>query len=220
VKAFWSSEQGARLAQFLNVRIRGGAIVYPSEPLRALELTDLDEVHVVILGQDPYHGAGQAHGLAFSVPCGVKPPPSLVNIYKELDRDPGVQGFTVPQTGNLEPWATRGILLLNTTLTVEQGLPGSHAEQGWEALTSQLICELARQPHPIVFMLWGAHAQSKEQIIRECLSKDLSSKLILKSNHPSPLSAFRGKNPFLGNAHFSQASAWLAYRGVDLSWWL
>jgi uracil-DNA glycosylase len=220
VKAFWGSEQGIELAQFLNARIRGGAVVYPSEPLRALELTDLADVCVVILGQDPYHGAGQAHGLAFSVPSGVKPPPSLVNIYKELDRDPGVGGFAVPQSGNLEAWATRGVLLLNTTLTVEEGSPGSHAARGWEALTSQLIGEIAKQSRPVVFMLWGAHAQSKEQIIRDNLSHDDLSKLILKSNHPSPLSALRGNNPFWGNAHFSQACAWLAQRGVDLNWCL
>ncbi len=216
LQVFWRSEEGVELSHFLLSRLEGGAHIYPSEPFKALELTPFDQVNVVILGQDPYHAPGQAHGLAFSVPEGIKPPPSLVNIFKELKRD--VSGFDVPTSGNLKPWARGGVLLLNTTLTVEQGKPASHAGQGWEVLTDLLVSKLAAETRPLVFMLWGAHAQSKVEAIKSSSGWLESQRLILTSNHPSPLSALRGKTPFIGNGHFSTARDWLAKKGIKLDW--
>ena len=218
LRIFWRSELGLRLAEFIKARINSGARIYPKDVYRALQLTPFDEVSIVILGQDPYHGPGQAHGLSFSVPKGVKTPPSLANIFKELVRDPLIEGFHTPESGNLEAWAQKGVLLLNTTLTVEQGAPASHSGQGWEVLTDLLINALAEQDRPIVFMLWGAHAQSKEQGIRRAKGWNELQKLVLSSNHPSPLSALRGKTPFIGNGHFSSAKNWLSKHGIDRSW--
>lgn len=218
VDAFWQSEQGLMLHEFLRKRTQSGARIYPPAPLSALALTPFDQVRVVILGQDPYHGAAQAHGLAFSVPRGVKRPPSLGNIFKELLRDTGSGVRALPEHGNLQDWARAGVLLLNTTLTVEEGEPGAHAGRGWETFTDLLIEALARETRPMVFMLWGAHAQSKLAILTASKGWSSKDRLVLCSSHPSPLSARRGQKPFIGNGHFSAARDWLAERGVKLHW--
>ena len=203
VDGFFASAAGTRLQAFLGERLASGATIFPPQPLRALALTPPDEVRVVILGQDPYHGRGQAEGLAFSVVPGVRVPPSLRNIFKEIERDLGTPppAFPVPG-GSLVQWANNGVLLLNTCLTVEEGQPASHARKGWEVLTDAVIRQVAEGPHPVVFMLWGAHAQSKHALIPADRGH-----LVLTSNHPSPLSALRPPVPFIGNAHFSQARA-------------
>ncbi len=203
LRAFWASAEGQHLADFVRARLQAGAVVYPPQPLRALELTALDEVRVVILGQDPYHGPGQAEGLAFSVPDGVKFPPSLRNIFVELARDLGAEP---PASGSLAHWARRGVLLLNTCLTVEQGRPASHARQGWETLTDQLIRACSAHAAPKAFLLWGTHAQSKAGLI------DAGRHLVLQANHPSPLSARRPPRPFIGCAHFGRVQSWLEQR--------
>jgi uracil-DNA glycosylase len=212
VDAWGRSPAGQGLLAYLAQRQAAGALIYPPEPLRALRLTPLAATRVVILGQDPYHGPGQAEGLAFSVPEGVKVPPSLRNIFKELQRD---LGQPLPLNGHLGAWAARGVLLLNTCLTVEDGAPASHAKRGWEALTDALIEAAARDDKsPKVFMLWGAHAQAKAGLIAAAGPQHL----LLQANHPSPLSATRGPTPFIGCGHFSQAAAWLAARGAGLDW--
>ena len=200
---FFASSTGAALLAFLQQRLAQNAVIFPPQPLRALELTAPEQVRVVILGQDPYHGRGQAEGLAFSVAPGVALPLSLRNIFKELQRDLGTPppGFPAPG-GSLVKWARHGVLLLNTCLTVEEGLPASHAKQGWEALTDAVIRKVSAGEHPVVFMLWGAHAQSKRELI------DASRHKVLVANHPSPLSALRPPLPFIGCEHFSQAKAW------------
>jgi len=215
VDAWTSSPSGQRLLAHLAERQAAGALIYPPDPLhvlRALRLTPLASTRVVILGQDPYHGPGQAEGLAFSVPVGIKPPPSLRNVFKELQRD---IGLPPPNSGHLGAWAQRGVLLLNTCLTVEDGAPASHAKRGWEALTDALIDAAARDASPKVFMLWGAHAQAKAGLIQAAGPQHL----LLQANHPSPLSATRGATPFIGCGHFSQAIAWLAVRGLVLDWY-
>lgn len=201
---FWASPEGASLKAFLDNQRAQGATIYPPEPLRALQLTPPDRVRVVVLGQDPYHGPGQAEGLAFSVAPGVRPPPSLRNIFQELQRD---LGLPAPANGSLVRWAQQGVLLLNTCLTVEDGQPASHARRGWESLTDRIIERCGTTGHPKVFLLWGAHAQKKADLI------DAGRHLLLFANHPSPLSARRGPVPFIGCGHFSQANAWLAQRG-------
>ena len=203
VEAFLASEGGGRLGRFLDERRNAGASIYPPQPFAALALTPFDTVRVVILGQDPYHGAGQAHGLAFSVPAGVKPPPSLRNIFLELQRD---LGCAPTSSGSLEHWARQGVLLLNAVLTVEDGSPGAHAGRGWEALTADLLRRLADDARPKVFMLWGALAQARRAGIGE-------PHLVLEANHPSPLSARRPPVPFLGCGHFSRANAFLEASG-------
>jgi uracil-DNA glycosylase len=205
IEHFLASSTGQQLGMFIKRRLAAGAVIYPPQPFRALELTPLADVEVVILGQDPYHGPGQAHGLAFSVPDGVKPPPSLRNIFKELARDPRVRPEVHPG-GSLERWASQGVLLLNTSLTVEEGQAASHARQGWEILTDQLISAVSAKPEPVVFMLWGAHAQSKRALIQ-------SRHLVLTANHPSPLSALRPPQPFIGCGHFSAANDFLEGHG-------
>lgn len=212
VEAFAASPTGIALDAYLRERRAAGAAIYPPQPLRGLELTPFGSVRVVILGQDPYHGAGQAHGLAFSVPDGVPLPPSLRNILAELSTD---CGCARPASGNLQRWAAQGVLLLNTVLTVEDGRPASHARRGWEALTDALIAALAGDAVPKVFMLWGAHAQAK----RSLLEAGSGRHLMLSANHPSPLSARRPPQPFLGCRHFSQANAFLAARGRGLIGW-
>jgi uracil-DNA glycosylase len=203
VESFLASDEGRQLAAFLEARRKAGAVIYPPQPFTALMLTPFDAVRVVILGQDPYHGAGQAHGLAFSVPPGVRAPPSLRNILLELRRD---LGCTPAEHGTLESWARQGVLLLNAVLTVEEGAPGSHARRGWEALTSGLLRLLNADARPKVFMLWGAFAQAHRAGIGE-------PHLVLEANHPSPLSARRPPVPFLGCCHFSRANAFLAAQG-------
>lgn len=207
VDHFWASPEGASLGGFLRSRLAAGAVIFPDQPLRALALTPLSQVKVVILGQDPYHGPGQAQGLAFSVAPGLKLPPSLRNIFKEIRRDPllGASAVTLPENGSLVSWAMQGVLLLNTCLTVEQGRPASHARQGWEGLTRAVLQAVAAKSEPVVFMLWGAHAQ---RMYREGIEsiRAPSAHLVLTANHPSPLSALRPPHPFLGCAHFSAAN--------------
>ena len=206
VEAWAASPRGQRLQAFLAERVAAGATVYPPEPLRALTLTPLSATRVVILGQDPYHGPGQAEGLAFSVPEGVRPPPSLLNIFKEIERDLGVPR---PKTGSLVGWARGGTLLLNAVLTVEDGQPASHANRGWEQLTDAIIQAAAEDAAPKVFMLWGSYAQAKAPLI-DAAQRD---HLVLKANHPSPLSALNPPLPFIGCGHFSTAKVWLKERG-------
>ena len=200
VDAFFASERGQQLLDFLRDRLQADAVIFPVQPLRALQLTPPDRVRVVILGQDPYHGRGQAEGLAFSVAPGVPLPPSLRNIFKELERDLGrpKPAFPVPG-GSLVSWAKNGILLLNTCLTVEQGVPASRAGRGWEELTDAVIRHIAEREQSVIFMLWGAHAQSKRGLI------DTTRHHVLVANHPSPLSALRPPLPFIGCGHFGRA---------------
>jgi len=209
VEGFLSSSAGLRLASFIRERLAARARIYPPRPFRALELTPLHSVRAVILGQDPYHGAGQAEGLAFSVRTGVKLPPSLRNIFKEL----GCLADDPPVTGSLVDWAHRGVLLLNACLTVEDGQPGSHANKGWEVLTDALLAEVAARASPCVYMLWGAHAQAKAALIEQTAAHHGREALVLQANHPSPLSAARPPIPFLGCGHFALARDWLAARG-------
>ena len=183
--------------------------VYPAPKniFNALELCPLDAVKVVILGQDPYHGPGQAHGLSFSVPDDIKTPPSLQNIYKEIKSDIGTD---IPESGNLERWAKQGVLLLNATLTVEKSQAGSHQGWGWETFTDAIIKTVSDQKEHVVFLLWGKHAQAKEDLI------DGSKHLILKAPHPSPFSAHTG---FFGCKHFSQTNEYLKKNGLEEIEW-
>ncbi len=197
-----ASEQARQLGGWLRAEEAAGKPIYPprGSRLRALELTAREAVKVVILGQDPYHGPGQAMGLSFSVPAGVRVPPSLMNIYKELHADLGLE---IPRHGDLTPWAKRGVLLLNTTLTVEGGLAGSHAGRGWDAVTDAVVAAVAQGKQPCVFVLWGAHAQKKAARLPELAN---GRHLVLRSPHPSPLSAHRG---FFGSKPFSKVNAFL-----------
>lgn len=204
---FFASPDGKKLQKFLDDRKSKKVEIFPPDPFFVFRLVPLNRVKVVILGQDPYHGPGQAHGMAFSVLPGVKVPPSLRNIFKELERS---TGFSMPKSGYLKPWAEQGVLLLNTILTVEQGKPMSHAGKGWEKLTDKIIQTLADQNSPKVFLLWGKPAQSKKRLIEAGNGKNL----ILESNHPSPLSANRPPIPFLGNDHFVKTNEWLKNNGI------
>jgi len=196
------------LVAFVDARVAAGQRVYPAQPLAALCDSAPEQVRVVILGQDPYHGAGQAHGYAFSVPDGVRPPPSLRNILAERTRD--CPGDSEAATGNLLAWSRQGVLLLNTVLTVEEGAPGSHAGQGWEIFTDAIIDAIAAQPAPKAFLLWGAHAQAKKARIEAAQSPAL----VLCANHPSPLSARRPPQPFVGCGHFSQVNRYFQGQGL------
>jgi uracil-DNA glycosylase len=202
-----ATPESRRLGGWLRQIEDGGTRVFPprGQRLHALELTPLDKVKVVILGQDPYHGPGQAHGLCFSVPEGIRIPPSLVNIYKELENDLGVPRR---DSGNLEHWARQGVLLLNNSLTVEAGRAGSHAGKGWEAITDAAVTAVARREEPSVFILWGNHARNKAQRVAELGPG--TRHLVLTSPHPSPLSAHSG---FFGSKPFSQANAFLEAHG-------
>ncbi len=221
VDRFLSSDAGLQLGRFIQDRLAQGAVVYPPTPFRALEVTALAEVKVVILGQDPYHGPGQAEGLAFSVAPGVKPPPSLRNMFKEIARDPALRRSSAvsPDSGSLLAWARQGVLLINACLTVEQGQPGSHAGQGWEVLTDAIIRAVAARPGPVVFMLWGAHAQAKQALIAATGADRRVAHLVLVANHPSPLSALRPPKPFIGCAHFSLANQFLQQQGQPAIAW-
>jgi len=208
-----AAPEARRLGGWLRAEEGAGRTIYPPRGarLRALELTPLDAVKVVILGQDPYHGPGQAHGLAFSVPEGVRVPPSLVNIYKELQSDLGV---TAPPHGNLEHWARQGVLLLNNALTVEAGQAGSHQNRGWEAITDAAVQAVARREEPSVFILWGSHAKKKAMRVPELAGN--TRHLVLTAPHPSPLSAHAG---FFGSKPFSKANAFLAAHGrAPIDW--
>lgn len=199
VTDFLSSPAGVCLTDRLVKALSAGKTIFPPEPFRALSLTPLDQVRVVILGQDPYHQPGQAEGLAFSVAPGVRIPPSLRNIFKELAQS---QGIAPSDNGSLVHWAEQGVLLLNTCLTVEAGEPASHAGWGWEHLTDTLVTAVAKSERPVAFMLWGAQAQSKKHLIKRI---DVAGKhMVLQANHPSPLSAMRPPLPFLGCGHFAK----------------
>lgn len=193
-----------QLGEFLRAEKAAGKVIFPPGPLifNALNTTPLGRIKVVIIGQDPYHGPGQAHGLCFSVQPGVPTPPSLQNIYKELQRD---LNLPIPNHGYLQHWAEQGVLLLNTSLTVEQANAGSHAKAGWQPFTDRIIEVVSERCENLVFLLWGSHAQSKQKLI------DPQKHLVLKSAHPSPLSAYRG---FLGNGHFSRTNKFLEQHGL------
>ncbi|MBC2176661.1 uracil-DNA glycosylase [Listeria booriae] len=196
------------LREFLKVEY-GNQKVYPDmyDIFNALKYTAYKDIKVVILGQDPYHGANQAHGMSFSVKKGIRTPPSLVNIYKELADDLGLQ---IPNNGYLLPWAQQGVLLLNTVLTVREGQPNSHANRGWEQLTDTIISLIGQKPEPVVFLLWGNNAKSKQKLLQN------PNHLVLTSVHPSPLSANRG---FMGCRHFSTSNKYLEDNGVSpVSW--
>ena len=201
------------LKDFLVAEKAAGKQIYPKggEYFRALDLTPLDEVRVVILGQDPYHGPGQAHGLCFSVRPGVPPPPSLVNIYKEMHADLGIERA---RHGFLEHWARQGVLLLNSVLTVENGRAASHRERGWEKFTDAVIRLVAARPDPVVFILWGSYAQKKAAFVEDVARGGRD--LVLKAPHPSPLSAHAG---FFGSRPFSRTNAFLESNGsAPIDW--
>jgi len=201
-----ASARSRSLGEFLGGEEAAGKAIFPpcGQRLAALELTPLDRVKVVILGQDPYHGAGQAHGLSFSVQQGVKVPPSLVNIYKELEADLGLPRAA---HGNLTGWARQGVLLLNAALSVEEGKAASHQGKGWEEITDAVVAAVAAKQEPCVFLLWGNHARKKAASVPGLMN---SHHLVLTAPHPSPLSAHAG---FLGCRHFSQANAFLEKQG-------
>lgn len=199
-----------KLSEFLEKEKNAGKEIYPAEALyfNALQLTPLENIKVVILGQDPYHGEGQAHGLSFSVPDGVKIPPSLRNIYKELATS--IDGFKVPESGNLTHWAEQGVLLLNAVLSVERSHAASHAKQGWETFTDNIIKQINDEQSDVIFLLWGSYAHKKGLLI------DQIKHTVLKSTHPSPLSAYRG---FLGCGHFQAANNILIKQGENKINW-
>ncbi|WP_434950739.1 uracil-DNA glycosylase [Shewanella sp. HL-SH4] len=194
-----------RLNQFLSEQQSMNKVIFPpkADIYRAFELTPVEKVKVVVIGQDPYHGEGQAHGLAFSVKSGVKVPPSLANIYKELAQD--IAGFSIPSHGDLTHWAEQGLLMLNTVLTVEQSLAHSHAKAGWEVFTDHVLDYLNSLPQPLIFVLWGSHAIKKGRLITH------EHHTILSGPHPSPLSAYRG---FFGCGHFSKINQQLIKNGL------
>lgn len=205
----FASPQMQALREFLRNEMAAGKTIYPppAQIFAALDATPFDQAKVVILGQDPYHGPGQAHGLCFSVQPGVRPPPSLVNIFKEIQSDLGI---APPAHGYLMHWAKQGVLLLNAVLTVERSLAGSHQGKGWETFTDAVIDRLNRERDGLVFLLWGSPAQAKGKLL------DTSRHLVLKARHPSPLSAHSG---FFGCRHFSQANAWLEAHGqTPIDW--
>lgn len=203
------------VSEFLAQRLTEQAVIYPRFPFRALDNAIPEDVKVVILGQDPYHGANQAQGLAFSVPNICSCPPSLRNILTELTRDYPDQ---LRGSGHeLSSWAQQGVLLLNAVLTVEAGQPASHANKGWEAVTDVILRHVAQTPAPKVFMLWGAYAQRKQSLLEQCCVGPVH---ILTANHPSPLSARRPPKPFIGCGHFRTANTWLKSQGVAPVDWL
>lgn len=204
LKAEFEKPYMLHLKQFLASEKLNGQLIYPPNDaiFNAFKYSPFEEVKVVILGQDPYHGANQAHGLSFSVQKGLAIPPSLQNIYKELQTD--IPGFKIPKHGDLTNWATQGVLLLNATLTVRANQAGSHQKMGWESFTDRAIEALSSEREGLVFMLWGRYAQAKAPLI------DASKHLILKAAHPSPFSAYNG---FFGCKHFSRANAYLVSLG-------
>lgn len=209
LKPLFKQDYMRRLSAFVQEE-REKYVVYPPQHLvfNAFKLTALHEVKVVILGQDPYHNVGQAHGLSFSVPDGIAHPPSLKNIFTELTTD--ISGFVYPRSGNLTRWAEQGVLLLNATLTVRAHQAGSHQRQGWEEFTDQIISSISTELDGVVFLLWGSYAQRKSVLI------DHTKHLILKAVHPSPLSVYRG---FFGSKHFSKSNVYLQQRGREIIDW-
>lgn len=213
-QAFISNEQQKeyykKLQQFLDEQQAAGKVIYPESDLRfrAFSLTEIKDTKVVILGQDPYHGEGQAHGLSFSVPKGVKLPPSLRNIFKELLDEQLLP--EMPVQGDLTQWAKQGVLLLNAVLSVQQAKAGSHAKKGWETFTDEVIKHISTECDGVVFLLWGAYANSKSKLI------DTNKHFILSSVHPSPLSAYRG---FFGCKHFSKTNQLLSQQGKEVINW-
>jgi uracil-DNA glycosylase len=204
LKSEFEKEYFGKIVNFLKEQKKAGKTICPPGKLifNAFEHTPFDKVKVVILGQDPYHNAGQAHGLSFSVPDKVQPPPSLINIFKEIHDDLGID---MPHTGNLEKWADRGVLLLNASLTVEAHQPMSHATVGWHHFTDEVIKHISAHKEHVVFMLWGKFAQNKASLI------DTSKHMVLMAAHPSPFSAHNG---FFGSQHFSKANNWLKEHGI------
>ena len=191
------------LTQFVKEEYKIATVFPPGKEIfKAFDCCSFDDLRVVVLGQDPYHGAGQAHGLCFSVNQGIKPPPSLVNIFKEIKQD---LGKDMPPNGDLTRWAKQGVLLLNATLTVRESIPGSHQKKGWETFTDAVIKKISDEKEHVVFILWGAYAQKKIELI------NAEKHLILSSAHPSPFSADRG---FFGNKHFSKTNAYLIQQGL------
>lgn len=211
VEAFAATAAGRALFAALDARVQSGAPIFPGRVFRALETTALAETRVVILGQDPYHGAGQAEGLAFSVAVGQRLPPSLRNIFEECRRD---LGLAMPSSGSLLTWAERGVLLLNTTLTVEEGRPGSHSALGWQTLTASIVKAACQHAAPKIFLFWGAHAQAVG-----AATGIAEPHRVLVANHPSPLSARRPPLPFIGCGHFSEASRLLQAVGAGPQDW-
>jgi len=210
-KILWEEFQSPYFSQLKEFLVQESASrkIYPPGKLifNAFQHTPFSQVKAVILGQDPYHGAGQAHGLCFSVPQGIKSPPSLVNIFKELQSDLGIP---VPAHGNLESWADQGVLLLNATLSVRAGEAGSHQNRGWETFTDAVIANISKQKNNVVFLLWGRYAQAKEALV------DGSKHLVLKAAHPSPFSAYNG---FFGCRHFSKTNQYLEQNGLNpINW--
>lgn len=205
LKAEFKKDYFQQLATHLKMEKMAGKTIYPPGSLifNAFDKTPFDKVKLVILGQDPYHNPGQAHGLSFSVPDGVAPPPSLLNIYKEIATD---TGLILPKQGNLTAWAERGVLLLNAVLTVRKNEPGSHAKLGWMDFTNAVIKHISEEKNHIVFLLWGRFAQEKQELIDE------TRHLVLKAAHPSPFSA---NNGFFGCRHFSRANEYLVKNGID-----
>ncbi len=201
----FEKEYFKELIHFIKTEKEAGKIIYPPGPLffEAFDKTPFEKIKVVILGQDPYHNPGQANGLSFSVPDGVRKPPSLLNIFKELKED---LGLAIPESGNLEEWAKEGVLLLNASLSVRQGEPGSHGRAGWVNFTDAVIKKISDEKRAVVFLLWGKFAEAKESLIDE------SKHFILKAPHPSPLSANRG---FLGCKHFSKTNKILMQEGIQ-----
>ena len=209
LKEEFEKEYFKNLIAFLKEEKQKGKTIFPpgNQIFKAFEFTPFDKVKVVILGQDPYHGQGQAHGLCFSVQDGIKPPPSLLNIYKELNNDLGI---LITNTGNLTKWTKQGVLLLNATLTVQAHKPGSHQNKGWEQFTNEIIKKLSEKRTGIVFLLWGKYAQDKGSVI------DGTKHHVLKAPHPSPFSADRG---FFGCKHFSKTNAFLKSQGEkEIDW--
>jgi len=204
------------LDTFLSQRLAEGVQIFPLRPFRALLEVAPEDVQVVILGQDPYHGPNQAQGLSFSVPDACPTPPSLRNMFAELAKE--YPDARARQRNSLIRWARRGVLLLNTALTVEAHQPASHAKRGWEVVTDAILRRVLQEPRPKVFLLWGSHAQSKEALLRE--HPPAGPVLALKANHPSPLSALRPPRPFIGCGHFRAANDWLRDKGESGVDWL
>ena len=212
VERWRASADGQALVAAVDARVAAGAVVHPAQVFRALELTALADTRVVLLGQDPYHGPGQADGIAFSVPAGLRVPPSLRNVRKELQRD---LGLAPPASGSLESWCRQGVLMLNRTLTVESARPGSHSKLGWQALTDAIIMAAAEDSRSKVFMFWGAQAQTQAARAQAAGAAHL----VLKCNHPSPLSALRPPVPFMGCGHFGRANQHLTSTGQGAIHW-